>query len=72
MLEKYLATINITKENILKMSDENNLSYKEMEALKKGKEFIDKQMELPNEEIRNKIGVLLLAYIIEKYDKSNN
>lgn len=72
MLENYLSIFKITKEKILKMAEDVKLSNKEMETLKKGKEFIDKQMELPSDELRNKIGILLLAYMIEKYDKEEN
>ncbi len=70
MLEKYLANMNMSKEEVLKISQKIKLSKKEIDALEKGKKFIDKQMELSNDTMRQEVAIALLAYIIEEY--SNN
>ncbi len=70
MIEKYLKSLNISKEELLKLSKKIKLNQKEFESLEKGKEFVDKQMELPNDAMRQEIAIVLLAYTIEKYNNS--
>lgn len=70
MLENFLVGMGISKEELLKKAEQIKLNQKEREALNKGKEFVDKQMELPNDVIRQKVAVVLLAYIANKYDNN--
>ena len=63
---------NLNTEQILERAKNTTLLCKELESLEKGKEFIDKQLELESEESRNKVTLVLSAYLIEKLSNQNN
>ena len=57
-----LGLINMTEQQVIETAAKINLNSKELEILKKGKDFLDKYNELESQESRNDVVLKLLAY----------
>lgn len=67
MKENLLYFLNLESEEILfKMAESAIPNTKERDALNKGREFLDKLADLKNEESRQKVMIVLSAYLLKK------
>lgn len=49
-----------------------NATEEESDSIEKGKEFINKLFELKDDNSRNRVGIVLTAYLIKNYENRRN